>query len=90
MNKNEFLRILRENLNGLPSEEAESAVRYYSEYIDDAGSSDAVFEELGDPAELAKKIRNDGQPKDSVEKEPASSAEKKSKMPIWAKILITV
>ena len=90
MNKNEFLRILRENLNGLPADEAESAVRYYSEYIDDAGGSDAVFEELGDPAELAKKIRNDGQPKDGVEKEPASVAEKKSKMPIWAKILITV
>lgn len=90
MNKNEFLRILRENLNGLPADEAESAVRYYSEYIDDAGGSVAVFEELGDPAELAKKIRNDGQPKDGVEKEPASSAEKKSKMPIWAKILITV
>lgn len=68
MNKNEFLRILRENLNGLPADEAESAVRYYSEYIDDAGGSDAVFEELGDPAELAKKIRNDGQPKDGVEK----------------------
>lgn len=47
MNKNEFLRILRENLNGLPADEAESAVRYYSEYIDDAGGSDAVFEELG-------------------------------------------
>lgn len=55
MNKNEFLRILRENLNGLPSEEAESAVRYYSEYIDDAGSSDAVFEELGDPANSRKR-----------------------------------
>lgn len=90
MNKNEFLRILKENLSGLPAEEAESAVRYYSEYIDDAGGSDAVFEELGDPAELAKKIRNDGQPKDGVEKEPAPVAEKKSKMPIWAKILITV
>ena len=50
MNKNEFLRILRENLNGLPADEAESAVRYYSEYIDDAGGAVAVFEELGDPA----------------------------------------
>lgn len=70
MNKNEFLRILRENLNGLPADEAESAVRYYSEYIDDAGGSDAVFEELGDPAELAKKIRNDGQPKAALKKSP--------------------
>ena len=38
MNKNEFLRILRENLNGLPEEEAESAVRYYSEYEQDKES----------------------------------------------------
>lgn len=90
MNKNEFLRILKENLRGLPAEEAESAVRYYSEYIDDAGGSDAVFEELGDPAELAKKIRNDGQTKDGVEKEPVAVSEKKTKMPVWAKILITV
>ena len=44
MNKNEFLRILRENLNGLPADEAERALRNYSEYFVDAGGSVAVFE----------------------------------------------
>ena len=65
MDKSEFLRILEANLSDIPAEEREGAIRYYSEYIDDAGGSEAIFDELGDPAELAKNIRNEEFPSDA-------------------------
>lgn len=68
MDKSEFLRILEANLSDIPAEEREGAIRYYSEYIDDAGGSEAIFDELGDPAELAKNIRNEEFPSDAEAK----------------------
>ena len=37
MERNEFLAALRERLTGLPAEEVQSALRYYEEYLDEAG-----------------------------------------------------
>lgn len=58
MNRNEFLSILKDNLNAFPYEERESAIAYYNEFFDDAGAENeqAVIASLGDPKELAKTI----------------------------------
>ena len=36
MNKEEFLKELKERLEGLPSDEIENAINYYIEYFEDA------------------------------------------------------
>lgn len=90
MNKSEFLRILEENLKDVPAEERESAVRYYSEYIDDAGETDDVFSELGNPAEIANKIKNDGRQQNETPPTATPPASGKNGLPVWAKVLITV
>ena len=58
MNRNDFLSILKDNLNAFPYEERESAIAYYNEFFDDAGAENeqAVIASLGDPRELAKTI----------------------------------
>lgn len=90
MNKSEFLRILEENLKDVPAEERESAVRYYSEYIDDAGGTDEVFAELGNPAEIANKIKNDGRQQSETPPTATPPASGKNGLPVWAKVLITI
>ena len=37
MNKTEFLAALRRELSFLPKDELDDAIRYYDEYINDAG-----------------------------------------------------
>ena len=61
MNKKEFLRKLRSELSRLPEEEREDAIRYYEEYIDDAGeeNEEKAVSELGNPAKIATQIKAD-------------------------------
>lgn len=60
MNKNEFLSALRERLAGVPAEDIERSVEYYSEAIDDrveAGMSEAeAVEKLGSVEEAARSV----------------------------------
>lgn len=58
MNKEEYLNILQTELSGLPREERDNVMEYYTEYFDEAGEdkvSDVIME-LGSPYELAAKI----------------------------------
>ena len=63
MKKDEFIARLRKNLSGLPKEEREDRVSFYSEMIDDKVADgypeDEVIEDLGTPEEVAKEIIGD-------------------------------
>ena len=48
MNKTEFLAALRRELGFLPKDELDDAIRYYDEYINDAGDDEEkVIAEMG-------------------------------------------
>lgn len=63
MKKDEFLARLRKNLSGLPKEEREDRVSFYSEMIDDKLADgypeEEVIDDLGTPEEVAKEIIGD-------------------------------
>ncbi|MDR0903876.1 MAG: hypothetical protein LBM59_04525 [Ruminococcus sp.] len=58
MTKNEYLDEVRLNLAVLPKDEVDMAIRFYDEYLTDAGRGNeaAAMEELGKPYHLAKSI----------------------------------
>ena len=54
MNKTEFLAALRRELGFLPKDELDDAIRYYDEYINDAGDDEEkVIAEMGTPHKVA-------------------------------------
>ena len=63
MKKDEFIARLRKNLSGLPKDEREDRVSFYSEMIDDKLADgypeEEVIEDLGTPEEVAKEIIGD-------------------------------
>ena len=58
MRKYAYLARLEELLAALPASERQEALNYYEEYFDAAGNEqeEKTAEELGDPAEVARKI----------------------------------
>ena len=56
MTKKTYLKKLESLIQALPADERKEALEYYSNYFDDADDDDKVFEELGEPEELAKAI----------------------------------
>jgi uncharacterized membrane protein len=58
LTKNEYLDEVRLNLAVLPKDEVDMAIRFYDEYLSDAGRGNeaAAMEELGKPYHLAKSI----------------------------------
>jgi uncharacterized membrane protein len=58
LKKSEYLDEVRLNLSVLPKEEVDMAIRFYDEYLTDAGKENeaAAMEELGKPYHLAKSI----------------------------------
>lgn len=58
MNKEEFLEQFQKNLIYVSAAEREDALRYYTEYFEEAGEENEqkVIEELGNPVMLARKI----------------------------------
>ncbi|MBE6837312.1 MAG: DUF1700 domain-containing protein [Ruminococcus sp.] len=56
MNKNEFLKRLREFLSPLSEEERNNAVSYYEEFIEDCESEEIALSQLGSPEEIAGQI----------------------------------
>jgi uncharacterized membrane protein len=58
LTKSEYLDEVRLNLAVLPKDEVEMALRFYDEYLSDAGRGNeaAAMEELGKPYHLAKSI----------------------------------
>lgn len=75
MNRQEFIRELRKELQDIPSKEREEAVQYYEEYFDEAGeeNEETVIRELGSPARVAAMIK-----KDSVSFDEAEAADGKN------------
>ena len=61
MNRAEFMKILRSELRRLPEDERNSALEYYEEYFDEAGSQkeQQVLENLGNPKKIAGQIKAD-------------------------------
>lgn len=68
----DFFMRLRQGLSSLPPDEVENAVRYYTEYFDDAGpeNEQSVLQELGDPAKIAQKILAENMVRDIVAAPP--------------------
>lgn len=58
MTREKFMEKLSAELNFLPSDEKENAIRFYEEYFDEAGAENEkeVISELGSPKSVAKKI----------------------------------
>lgn len=58
MSKEEYIRELRARISHLPREEQESALRYYMEYLEDAGDRpmEQIIEEIGTPQQVAERI----------------------------------
>lgn len=58
MTREKFMEKLNVELNFLPSDEKENAIRFYEEYFDEAGAENEkdVISELGSPKSIAKKI----------------------------------
>lgn len=61
MNKEQYLWMLKNNLNALPPDEFDNVMEYYREYFEDAGVENEakIIEELGSPVALANKIVSD-------------------------------
>lgn len=59
MNREEFLAALHAELSDLSAEERDEALKFYSEFLDEAGpeQEQSVLEELGSPQKVAKIIR---------------------------------
>jgi uncharacterized membrane protein len=60
MNRDEFIIKLQDELQSIPTEERENALKYYREYFDDAGveNEQKVIEELESPEVIARGIKN--------------------------------
>ena len=56
MNKTEFLAALRRELSFLPKDELDDAIRYYDEYINDAGDDEESDWGNGYPHKVAGRV----------------------------------
>lgn len=56
MNREEYIKQLKNNLLSLTDAEQEEAIKYYSDYFEEANDDQKVISELGSPEELAKTI----------------------------------
>lgn len=82
MNKEFYLKELRNKLKRLPVDEVEAALEYYCEYFDEAGEEnvDKVIRKLGSPSHVASQILADYAVKE-LNEHPEST--KKSISAIW-------
>ena len=86
MNKKQFLYELWGELERIPPQEREEAMRYYEEYLEDAGPEreQEALEELGTPKEVAAQILADAVVKDL--EQPVKSA-KQGFSRVWMVLL---
>lgn len=61
MKRDEFMAQIARLLADLPESERMEAIRYYNDYLDEAGveNEEQAIEELGDPREIAENIKAD-------------------------------
>lgn len=86
MNRAQFISELKSKLQGVPFDEAASAIAYYEEYFEEAGAQNEqqVIAELGSPADVAAKIIGEFAIR-NIEESPKSA--KKGLSVIWLVIL---
>lgn len=70
MTRNEFLDTLRSRLSSLPAEEAETALRYYEEYLDEAEDEENAISKLGSPEQIAARILAEYDRQDAAQLSP--------------------
>lgn len=99
MTKREFLMALNDALGPMTGDERSAAIKYYSDYIDDAGEDnlDAVLAELGSPQQVAASILEDAgiNAAGTTKNVPpqARTEEKRNTpggLPIWALVMIVL
>lgn len=101
MTKREFLMALNDALGSMTGDDRSAAIKYYSDYIDDAGEEnmDQVLAQLGTPQQVAASILADAGlsgASHSEQKNAASSTPPpavpyaKSGLPWWALLLLII
>ncbi|MDD2994399.1 MAG: DUF1700 domain-containing protein [Pygmaiobacter sp.] len=98
MTKREFLEALNDELLPLSEDERSAAIKYYSDYIDDAGEENlaAVLEELGSPSQVAASIKADAEIGRNVPPQPKQAAQQAAPKPMrngmsaWGIVLLIV
>ena len=98
MTKREFLEALNDELLPLSEDERSAAIKYYSDYIDDAGEENlaAVLEELGSPSQVAASIKADAEIGRNVPPQPKQAPQqvapqpKRNGMSAWGLVLLIV
>lgn len=100
MTKQEFLLALNDELGSLSGEERSAAIKYYSDYIEDAGPENLqdVLAELGSPAQVAASILSDFDLSDAEKNaqcnaknsSTAAPEPQPSRLPIWAVALLVI
>ena len=87
MNKTEFLAGLRRELSFLPKDELDDAIRYYDEYINDAGDDEEkVIAEMGTPHKVAEEFKNEYYDRKNVNDESAKHNNQIS----WKTVLVCI
>ena len=82
MTRQEYMGALRESLMGMPEEEKENIIEYYTEYFEEAGpeKESEVMEDLGSPRSLGIKLSGESALKSMNEAEAARNADGESSM----------
>lgn len=88
MTKHEFIAQLRNQLSGLPQEDIDKSIEYYSEIIDDriedGSTEDMATEAIGSPSEIAKQILMDT----PIQKLVKAKAKPQRALKVWEIILL--
>lgn len=88
MNRTEFLAALRRELDFLPKDELDDAIRYYDEYINDAGEDEEkVIAEMGTPHKVAEEFKNEYYDRKTVGEEVKQESKKEIS---WKTVLICI
>ncbi len=104
MNKNEFLNEIRSRLTGLPEEDIQKTIDFYTEAledrIEDGLTEDEAVEQVGTPAEISEKILMETPLPTLIKAQPIIEPKRKIKAweviliilgsPVWLPILIMV
>ena len=96
MTKREFLLALNDALGSMTGDDRSAAIKYYSDYIDDAGPEnlESVLQELGSPEEVAASILADadtatsGDASSAARTMPPPAQHAPGGLPTWAWILL--
>ncbi|MGN0614573.1 MAG: DUF1700 domain-containing protein [Porcipelethomonas sp.] len=88
MNKQEFLDMLRDSLSGLPQEDIERSIDYYSEMIEDRIEDGAVEEEAVDAVGSPEKIASQILMEIPLPRLVRAKVAPKQKLKMWEKVLI--